>query len=368
MKNNVKILVDCHVFDGKSQGTTTYLKGLYTEFLNTKNVTLFLVAFNPEILKKEFGESENVIFLKYPSKNKFKRLLFDIPLLIKKHKIDFAHFQYIVPPIKTCKFVVTIHDVLFMDFPKFFPLSYRIKNYILFYLSGKKSDYVLTVSNYSKEKIQKYFNLKNIYLTPNAVDKTFFEHYNKPLIQSNVKKKFNIQNYFLFVSRREPRKNHLNLLKAFVYNNHFKKYELVFIGNNDIKDNAFDVYYNSLPIEVKDKIFFLENINFEDLVSITRAATMAIYPSFAEGFGIPPLESIAAEIPTICSNTTAMSDFSFMAGFMFNPYSIEDINNKIEIALASSKTNTLKEKIKGIYSWTISAKVLNTIFNAENNI
>ena len=143
---------------------------------------------------------------------------------------------------------------------------------------------------------------------------------------------------------------------------------MVFVGNNDIKDKAFEIYYNSLPNEVKDKIIFLENINFEDLVSITRAATMAIYPSFAEGCGIPPLESIAAEIPTICAHTTAMTDFTFMADFMFNPYSIEDINNKIEKALATSNTKALKEKIKANYSWTISAKVLNTIFNAENNI
>lgn len=368
MKSNIKILVDCHVFDGKSQGTTTYLKGIYSEILKNKNVTLFFISFHPEKLKNEFGEKENTFFLKYPSKNKFKRLLIDIPLLIKKHKIDYAHFQYIVPPLKMCKYIVTIHDVLFIDFPEFFPLSYKIKNFALFYLSAKRSDYILTVSKYSKEKIEEHFKLKNILITPNAVVNEFFNNYSKVEAQNYVQNKFNCKDYFLFVSRREPRKNHLNLLKAFVENNHFNKYELLFVGSNDINDKIFELYYKSLPIEVKNKVVFLENVNFEDLISITRAAKIAVYPSFAEGFGIPPLESIAANIPTICANKTAMSDFDFMSDFLFNPSSVEEINEKINYALNFDTNDELKEIVKQKYSWVTSANVLANIFISKNNL
>lgn len=368
MKFNINVLVDCHVFDGKSQGTTTYIKGIYSEVSKNKNITLFFVSFNPQKLKKAFGEKENIVFLKYPSKNKFKRLLIDIPLLLKKHKIDYAHFQYIVPPLKMCKYIVTIHDVLFVDFPEFFPLSYKIKNFALFYLSAKRSDYTLTVSKYSKEKIEEHFKLKNILITPNAVDNKFFNNYSKLEAQNYVQNKFNCKDYFLFVSRREPRKNHLNLLKAFVEYNHFNKYRLLFLGSNDIKDKVFGRYYKSLPTNIKSKIVFLENINFDDLISITRAAKIAIYPSFAEGFGIPPLESIAANIPTICSNKTAMSDFDFMSDFMFNPYSVEEISNKIDYALSFDSNIELREIVRQKYSWTTSSNVLTKIFISENNL
>ena len=152
----VNLFVDCHVFDGNLQGTTTYLKGLYQELINDKSKNFFLAAHNIENLQSIFGIHENVIYLQYSSKNKFVRLLFDIPKLIRQNKIDYAHFQYIVPPTKSCKYIVTIHDVLFLDFPQYFPLFYRIKNKLFFKYSANKSDIVLTVSQYSKEKIEKH--------------------------------------------------------------------------------------------------------------------------------------------------------------------------------------------------------------------
>lgn len=363
--NRTKVLVDCHVFDGKAQGTTTYLKGIYSELIQDESILFYFISFYPDTLKSIFGERNNIIYLKYPSKNKFKRLLIDIPSIIKKHAIDFAHFQYIAPPIKTCKFIVTIHDVLFLDYPKFFPLAYRIKNKILFYLSAKKADFVLTVSEYSKERLMQHFKLKNVQVTPNAVDAAYFESYNKFEIQKAVFEKYKFQNYFLFVSRREPRKNHLNLLKSFVTDGFFKKHQLVFVGSNDIQDVAFDKYFNSLSIEIKNNVFFLEKINFQELLSLTRGATIAVYPSFAEGFGIPPLESIAANIPTICSNKTAMSEFTFMKDFLFDPNSIDEISQKISFAISQSSVEEIRETVKSKYSWKISATVLSNIL--KNN-
>lgn len=360
------MLVDCHVFDGKGQGTTTYLKGIYSELVQDENILFYLISFNPDILKSIFGHRENVIYLKYPSKNKFKRLLFDIPSIIKKHAIDFAHFQYISPPIKTCKYIVTIHDVLFLDYPKFFPLAYRIKNKILFYFSAKKADYVLTVSDYSKERIKYHFNIQDVQVSPNAVDSAYFETYNKKEIQKIVFEKYSIKNYFLFVSRREPRKNHLNLLKSFVINGYFKKYQLVFIGTKDIQDPAFEKYFYDLSTEIKATVVFLEKVTFEELLYLTRAASISVYPSFAEGFGIPPLESIAANIPTICSNKTAMSEFDFLKYYLFDPNSIDDISLKIDFALSRfSVEEEIIAQVKSKYSWIISAKVLSNIF--KNN-
>ena len=78
-----------------------------------------------------------------------------------------------------------------------------------------------------------------------------------------------------------------------------------------------DLLHKSLQDAGFVQIKFLNNIEFNDLVEITRAAKLSIYPSFAEGFGIPPLESIACGIPTVSSNTTAMCDFYFIKEFFF---------------------------------------------------
>ena len=354
--------VDCHVFDGNLQGTTTYLKGLYRELIKDKNNNFFLAAHDIDNLKLVFGLHENVIYIKYSFKNKFYRLLIDIPMLIQQNKIDYAHFQYIVSPIKKCKYIVTIHDVLFLDFPFYFPLLYRIKNKFLFKYSAKKSEYVLTVSEYSKEKIEKHFNISNVKIIPNAIDSVFFEKFEKKEEIQIVKTKFNLENYFLFVSRWEPRKNHHNLLKTYVENEYFKKYKLVFVGDDAINSKAYNEYYHSLDDEIKANIIRLRKINYSDLIHLVRAASLSVYPSFAEGFGIPPLESIASCVPTVCSNTTAMSNFDFIGDCLFDPSSPIDMNVKIQTALSD---NFIKEKQKQVnlnYNWKLSASFFKEIF------
>jgi len=350
-----KILVDCHVFDETFQGTTSYLKGLYSELIQDKSKTYYLVANHPDKLEKIFDKHQNVFYLKYKFKNKFLRLLFDIPFLIRKHKIDFAHFQYIVSPIKMCKYIVTVHDVLFLDFPKYFPKSYKVKNGFLFKWSAKKSDIVLTVSEYSKQRIQKHFGISNIFVTHNAIDPLFLEEYNKREVQAYIKHTFGIENFFLFVSRFEPRKNHLTLLKVFVENKYYSDRMLVFIGNKAIDCEELDKYYQELPKEIKEKIKFLEKIKFTDLVAFTKAADLSVYPSIAEGFGIPPLESLAAETPVICSNSTAMSDFKFIKPFLFNPLDKNELNQKIIQALNHTDWKANKQKMLEKYSWEKSA-------------
>jgi glycosyltransferase involved in cell wall biosynthesis len=353
----VNFFVDCHVFDGNLQGTTTYLKGLYQELINDKSKNFFLAAHNIENLQSIFGNHENVIYLKYASKNKIFRLLYDIPKLITKHKIDCAHFQYVVPPIKKCHYIVTIHDVLFLDYPQYFPLLYRIKNRFLFEKSAKKSDLVLTVSQYSKDKIEEHFNVINVKIIPNAVDPEYFKQYNKDTEAQIVKSKYNLENYFLFVSRWEPRKNHHSLLRTFVENEHYKKYKLVLVGDDAIKNKAYNNYYQLLENDIKEKIVRLKNVDFQDLLHLIRAAKLPIYPSLAEGFGIPPLESIACGIPTVCSNTTAMSDFDFIGDCLFDPLSTNDLNSKISNALNDNLLEEKKHQVEKKYNWDSSAKI-----------
>ena len=352
----IKIFVDCHVFDGNFQGTTTYLKGLYSELLKDKTKRFYFGASNIVFLETIFGKHDNLTYVSYRGKNKFYRLLFDIPNIIKQNKIDYAHFQYVVPPIKACKYIVTIHDVLFLNFPEYFPLTYRIKNNFLFKTSANRSDIVLTVSDYSKQQIQKHFGIKKVTVTPNAVDPIYFEVYDKKEVCNQVKEKFKIENYFLYVSRWEPRKNHDRLLKAFVENEYYKKNSLVFVGDKAIKNKVYDDYFKSLPKEIKSTIFSLKKIKHQDLVLLVRAADLSIYPSIAEGFGIPPLESLAANVPTICSNTTAMSDFKFFDDCLFNPLDLDDLKNKIAVGLNDKKIDQKRNQMQEKFNWQLAAE------------
>lgn len=360
MNENKNIFIDCHVFDQSLQGTTTYIKGLYTELIKDKTITFYFASYSYN-LEELFGKHENVNYIKFKSKNKFYRLLIDLPKIIKTHKIDFAHFQYIVPPFKYCKYIVTTHDILFIDYPQYFPFLNRIKNKFLFKWSAKKSEIVLTVSEYSKNKIEEHFKIKNIYITPNAVSDPFFENYNKKEIQSEIEQKYGISNYIIYVSRWEPRKMHDLVLKSFVRLKLYEKYKLLFIGDSSFPNKKYDVFFSTLEDSVKNNIFRFEKVNFKSMLQLLRGSKVSVYPSAAEGFGIPPLESLATGIPTITSNRTAMSDFKFLYKYSFDPKNENEFDEKLIEVLNSdgSEIPELIRLLKDQYSWEKSAAIFN---------
>lgn len=360
-KSQKSIFVDCHVFDASAQGTTTYLKGIYLELIKDKEINFYLASFYPDNLLSIFGEHDNIIYIKYSSKNKYKRLLIEIPRIIKSYKIQYAHFQYITPLIKGCKFIVTTHDILFLDFPEYFPLFSAFKNKILYRLSTKYADIRLTVSEYSKKQIATHFNTYDYQITPNAVDKDFFQNYEKIDIQNQVYEKYKLKNYIIFISRWEPRKNHHLVLKTFIELELYKDHQLLFIGDTSIHNEEYYTLYNNLGEAIKAKIFKFEKTDFKSMLLLLRGAKVSVYPSIAEGFGIPPLESIAAKIPTICSNSTSMKDFEFMEKFQFDPCNEIDFKNKLKLILENDYSIEFEEISKEIqkkYDWKKSAEVL----------
>lgn len=360
-----KLLIDCHVFDEGFQGTTTYIRGLYKAMITNQDFDYYFAAYDTDHLKKIFGERSNITYLKYRSKNKFYRLSIDLPYLIKKHNIHFSHYQYITPFIKNSKQIVTIHDILYVDFPQYFPWIYRFIKGHLFKRSAKIADILLTVSQYSKKRLEKHFKVTNVDITPNAVESVFFDSYDKKAIKKELKKKYGLENYFIYISRIEPRKNHHTLLKTYIDYGYYKKFQLVFVGNVSIENHELMRLYESLEESIKNKIFFLKQPDYNTFLSLVRGADLSIYPSFAEGFGIPPLETIAAKIPTVCANNTALADFSFLEKFTFNPYTQEDMHLVIQNALTDYPIDAFQSHVNQHYNWNKAATILSDLIKAN---
>lgn len=363
MNREIRIFVDCHVFDGGFQGTRSYIKGLYTELVKDSSKHFFLAAHDTGKLKEEFGERPNITFVKYRSQNKIFRLLIETPRLIKTHRIHFAHFQYRVPPIKFCKYIVTTHDVLFEDFPQYFPRMNRYSSLLTYKYSARMSEIVLTVSEYSKQEIAQYLGVKNAVITPNGIEEIFFEDFNKEAVRKQVEQEFGIGPYIIYISRREPRKNQHLLMKYFVDLKLYEQMHLVLIGHETFKNAELESFYDSLNLSVRKKIVLIDYVGFDKMLMLLRGAKASVYPSIAEGFGIPPLEAVAAKIPTICSNQTAMADFDFFGDDFFNPFDESEFKQKLlRVATQMNEEDELNHRrqvVRDRYNWQNAAAIFN---------
>jgi len=114
-----------------------------------------------------------------------------------------------------------------------------------------------------------------------------------------------------------------------------------------------------LPPEIKRFVLIDSKVKDEDLLEMYRAARLFVYPSKAEGFGIPPLEAAALRIPVLCSNTSAMKDFSFFSENHIDPYDYEAFKKRMHDVLATSPDQAwlqqVAQLIRNDYSWEGSA-------------
>ena len=361
---NIKLLVDCHSFDHAiRQGITTYLTGLYQAAVQIDSpLEYYFASYHPEKLEPIFGRGRNIHYLQYTTENKYLRLISEIPHLIRRENLDYAHFQYIAPLRKCCREVITLHDILFCDFPEQFSWKYRFSKTLLFKRSVKRADILLTVSNYSRERIAELWKIpaEKIIVTPNAVSSEWLQPVHKTLLQQNA---FPFKKYFLYVSRIEPRKNHVLLLRCWLEQKLWKRdIGLVFIGAPAEKSKELDSELANLPADAKKYSVLLSNVDHSELRKWYAGADLFIFPSLAEGFGIPPLEAGMSGIPCLCSNQTAMSDFNFFGNGLFDPRNPEELKMKIQAFLDGTLVLPESSKIQTIirqrYDWRKSAEIL----------
>jgi glycosyltransferase involved in cell wall biosynthesis len=332
--------------------------------VHNQGLEIFLAAQDIEGLKEHF-DSERFRFVPLTSRNRFQRLLFEFPSIIKKHGIDLAHFQYVAPPIKRCRYIVTIHDLLFKDFPYEFPSTWRQQKELLFRRAARQADILTTVSSYSAHAIERHFGIdkKMIVMTPNAVDDEFFQDHGKDESKDYISAKYGVNDFVLYVARVEPRKNHELLISAFnELRLHERGLSLVLIGQKSIPSAMLDAAFNKLPAAVKGKIHWLEKVPPADLVHFFNAARLFVYPSKAEGFGIPPLEAAALQTPVLCSFATAMKDFDFFGEGLFDPADETTFRQKLGERLVYPPSHdellNIAQAVREKYNWETSAERL----------
>jgi glycosyltransferase involved in cell wall biosynthesis len=245
---------------------------------------------------------------------------------LTKHKIDVYHglsaeLPYIRPG-KTRQ-VVTIHDMIFMHYPQYYPLVDRI---IYAHKTGnalQQANRIIASSEQTKRDLEKLMEKRPrtidvIYQDCNPI---FYEHIDPKTLEEFRQKKQLPEQFILMVSKFEKRKNHLRVLEAF--KNAKLDYPLVMVGRKGDTYNEVQNYIQSHNLAPRVTVF--TEVETNELPLFYRLAEASIFPSEYEGFGIPVLESLASGTPVLTSRDSCMQEISKNAGIYVDPLDVESI-------------------------------------------
>lgn len=238
----------------------------------------------------------------------------------KKYKLDILHTNYLTGlQSSSCKKVVTIHDILFKTHPEFFPLRLRKGVDLLSAWSLPKADHIITVSNYSKNRIEEHYPFlkRKVSVIYEAASEDFYFIEDRKKVADELQQHYGFTGpYVLFVGRFAPMKNLETLVDWFVNRTDKSGLKLVLVGK---PDSAFPNPRLEGLLANHSEIRVLQNVNNRQLNLLYNGARLFYFVSHGEGFGLPILEAMAAGCPVLTSTTTACPEIAGAAGFCVNP-------------------------------------------------
>lgn len=287
-----------------------------------------------------------------------------VPLALKRYKIDVYFSPDGLGATRTkVPTVLAFHDLAFVHFPQYISKLDKWHYHRYFPRFARKADHIVAVSEYTKQDLIEQYHLPpdKISVVYNGVNDQY-----KPLPveeQEKVKKQYTDGcEYFIFVSAIHPRKNVINLLKAFVKFKRFQKtrMKLVMVGRMAWKTNEIEEAKELMPF--KDDVVWTGYLEVTELSRLMGAAYALVYPSFFEGFGIPIADAMACNTPVITSNVSSMPEVGGDAALYVDPNSVEDITAKLNFIYKDERLrNQLADnchKQVARFSWDESAEKL----------
>jgi glycosyltransferase involved in cell wall biosynthesis len=227
------------------------------------------------------------------------------------------------------KSVVTVHDLIFMRYPQFYSFFDRNIHRLKARYAVKNADVVVAVSQQTKDDILAFFNIdpekvQVIYQGCHDVFKESLSLTDK----ERVKKKFNLpEKFILNVGTIEERKNILTGVKAIKdMDTH-----LVIVGSETSYFKEVKNFINENNLG--SKVTFLKGVSTQELAMLYQSATMFIYPSLFEGFGIPIVEALFSGTPVISSKGGCFAEAGGPFSIYVDPRSPEDLRDAIELVL-----------------------------------
>lgn len=360
----MKIAIDVRSVEGKRAGKGGYTYNLVSELLKLDKKNKY-VLYGQE---GAFESGGNVEVRNISAGGVWWHL--KVLLELRRSDIDvyFAPSSFIVPAFLSSKIktVVTIHDLVAILFPKTHDKKAQFVEKYLIKRVLKRAARVLAVSKNTKNDLLKKFNAveDKVGVLYCGVNSEFRE------IQGEALEKFRKstdapENFFMAVGTIIPRKNYVNLVRAFAnVVADYDDYSLIVVGQRGWQYQ--EVFDEVERLKIAAWVSFLDYVSDESLIKLLNLADGFVFPSLYEGFGIPPLEAMLCGCPVVASNRSSVPEVVGDAALMVDPENVDDIAAGIRVLIEKpSMRERMRErgfKQAARFSWKRSAAELLKVF------
>lgn len=355
----MRVGIDGRYAEGKLAGIGKYIKYLSIGLSRLEVGCTIFYSRQPEI--KIQGRGIKSVILKSSNRYFFEQVL--LPKALKKERVDLYHATSNTGVPLFCSFpaVLTIHDIIPLEFKNYFdssklPFLSRFLYIFRLKISLFKAKRIIVISEYTKRALISKFGIEE--------DKVKVIRSGISGVKASGKLPAGIEKekYILNHGGIDIRKNLERLIRAFAkFHSKFPDLKLVITGENQLLRRNLNVSAETLKI--KDNIVFIGYVDEPTLWSLIKFSSCICYPTLVEGFGFPVLEGFVAGVPVISSKSTSILEIASDAALLINPKSESEIISALftvltDKVLAKKMTIKGKEEAKK-YNWRKTA--LNTL-------
>ncbi len=347
----MRIGIDARFFGGEqSKGLGRYTQKLIEYLAEHDHVNEYVIFLQPDSQQDWNITNPNFTVVETPYRwYTFREQLF-MPWKIFRAKVDFMHFPHFnVPLLYRGSFIATIHDLIIIHFPTerattLGPLLYKVKHLagsLVMRHAVKHSRHIITVSEFSKQDIAKYYSIDPSKITVTYEAAELPQPATATDRSTDIVKHYGIKKPFiLYVGNAYPHKN-LNILLQVMKQMHDEKdasFQLVLVGREDhfyarLKQAAW-------AMNIDDSVIFTGFVPDAELATLYKEALLYIFPSRYEGFGLPPLEAMQHGTPVLAARTSCLPEILGEAATYFDPEDVSGIIKAVQQVLRQPETRS----------------------------
>lgn len=361
----MRIAIDAHAVGTGLAGNETYITNLIEalgELDTPHEFTLYVTK--REAVERYQERWANFTVRRTLPHSPVVRVPLTLEAELRRRPVDLLHVQFTAPPFAPCPVVATIHDLSFEHLPETFNRRSWMQMRLTIRRTARRATHLITPSEYSRRDLVETYGIapEDVTVTPLAPAPDFHPVNDENRLR-RVRAHYGISgNCILALGAIQPRKNLVRLIKAYSILRRARPEanlpQLVIVGKR-----AW-LYAETLrAVEesgARDSIKLLGYVSEEDLPALYGGALCFVYPSYFEGFGLPPLEAMACGTPVIAGDRTSLPEVIGDAGILVNPFDENELAQAIARVIDDAAVRA-RLRVKGIaraqqFSWRATAQ------------